>query len=209
MPIPAGVPAHQRPVSLVDMSAAAMSRTAAAMARKSLRTMPVGLLVTVALTVMFGLRARTGSRVAVVVGGWWMTLELKEHDDRWTLVNSEAKVSRVAIDWAVSLTVEADSAKFEIRIESEFHLTTPEGQSITLNPEGNPFGLAPILGLVRHDVTRVDAFKDGRLEVGFANEALLSVAESDDFEPWAISGQDRMRIVSVPGSEVAMWTGDE
>jgi hypothetical protein len=136
-------------------------------------------------------------------------MELKEYEDRWSVACTQASVTRVAIDWAVTLTILVGYSGFEVRIEAEFSLTTPDGQNVTLDPEGNPFGLAPVLGLVRHDVTRIDAFKDGRLEIGLTNGGLLSVPAHDDFEPWEIIGQNGMRIVSTPGGELAIWKGDQ
>lgn len=136
-------------------------------------------------------------------------MELKEYEDRWSVSCTEASVARVAIDWAVTLTILVGYSGFEVRIEEDFSLVAPEGQHFALVPEGNPFSLAPVLGLVRHDVARIDAFKDGRLEIGLTDSSLVSVPAGDDFEPWGIVGQNGMRIVSTPGGELAIWEGDQ
>lgn len=146
--------------------------------------------------------------MAVVAEGM-NDVELSDRGNRWLVTAPDPTVTRLAVDWAVTLTINANfDSGFEVRIGSPFSLITPEGQDIALDPEGNPFGLAPLLGIVRCVVREVAAFKDGRLEITLANGGAVRVPAAEDFEPWELAGKNGARIVAVPGGGLAVWQAD-
>jgi hypothetical protein len=119
----------------------------------------------------------------------------------------DTRIVRVCIDWAVSLNIGVDGTGVEVRIEQPCRLSRPAEGVIPLVPDGDPGELAPVLRLVRQTVSRLDAFKDGHLEVELTGGDLLTVAATDDFEAWQVSGASGARVVSVPGGTVAVWSG--
>jgi RHS repeat-associated protein len=120
----------------------------------------------------------------------------------------EAHVLRAVFDWAVTLTIGSPKgAEFYVRIEQPFILLGPDGKEALLVPDGDPARLAPVLGVLRRSVIRIDAFKDGHLELEFAGAYSLSVPACEDYEPWEISGPRGARLVSVPGGSVSVWEG--
>jgi len=133
-------------------------------------------------------------------------LEVVELDDRWSLTSQDANVTRVCFDWGVALTIGSVEPQTDIRIEQPIVLTDAGGKSIQLIPEGDPIALAPLLQIARRPLVRVEAFKDGRLEMSVANGVTLTVAPSDEFESWEITGPRDFRIVSVPGGELTVWS---
>jgi Family of unknown function (DUF6188) len=133
-------------------------------------------------------------------------MEVAEYELRWAVEVSGAVIVRACFDWSVTLIIgEPPQAGLEVRIEQPFVLAEPDGRERLLVPEGDPGGLAPVLRIVRQDVVRVDAFKDGHLEIGVADGTVLSVPSAEDFESWEISGLHGLRIVSVAGGRLSVW----
>ena len=133
-------------------------------------------------------------------------LELVELDDRWSLSSHDAEVTKICFDWGVTLTIGSVEPQTDIRIEQPIVLTDPDGASVQLVPEGDPMELAPLLKIARRRLTRLEAYKDGRLEMEVAHGAALTVAPSEDFEPWEIAGPRGLRIVSIPGGGLTVWS---
>ncbi|PKV82631.1 hypothetical protein BX283_0071 [Streptomyces sp. TLI_146] len=77
------------------------------------------------------------------------------------------------------------------------------GQTSPLVPERQE--VADALGLFGRAVTEATAFKDGRLLVEFDQGARLTVAPDADFEAWNITGPGALRVVCMPGGELAIW----
>jgi hypothetical protein len=131
--------------------------------------------------------------------------DLVDTPDAWLLQVTGLTVRQCRIDYAFTLVLEAEGGgSFEIRIEQPFAVTS-QGTEHELDPEANPIDLAPALSLLHQDVTRVVAFKDGRLELTFDNDELLRVPASEDYEPWNVVGPEGLRIVSLPGGELGIW----
>jgi hypothetical protein len=95
---------------------------------------------------------------------------------------------------------------FEIRIGEPAVLSTADGHEVRLTPEGNAAAMGPALVVLRKAVESLIAFKDGRLELKFADGGVLRVPAGGDFEPWDVVGPAGLRIVSVPGGRLVIWT---
>jgi hypothetical protein len=92
-----------------------------------------------------------------------------------------------------------------LRIEQPFVYRTAEGVEHLSVPEGDPVRLAPALAVCRQVARQGFAFKDGHLELGFADGSRVSVPTAEDLEPWELVGPDGLRVVSVPGGDLAIW----
>lgn len=138
-------------------------------------------------------------------------IELVEGDDRWVLPLSGCAVGQCCIDWAVTLRLDHPRGAFELRIEESFLFAPAGGEEVQLQPEDDPIGLGPLLAVTRTTVEHAAAFSDGRLEMSFADGSTLTVQGSQEYEPWGLVGPAGLRVVSVPGGELAIWrphTGD-
>lgn len=134
--------------------------------------------------------------------------EFVEAADRWLVPVAGRSVTQCRLDYAFTLVVADESAgSFEIRIEQPF-VVTSRGDEVVLDPEGEPARMAPALGLLRQDIEQAAAFKDGRLELSFTDGGVLSVPVGEDYEAWSIVGPAGLRIVSLPGGELAIWSPD-
>jgi hypothetical protein len=131
--------------------------------------------------------------------------EMRELGDRWSLTVGSAEGTRLCFDWAVNLTVADAQQEVDVRLEGTTYVVDPAGNSVRVVPEGDLVTLSPMLTVLRRRLIRLDAFKEGRLELEFARGLLLQVAASEHFEPWQITGQSGLLIVSTPGAGLAVW----
>jgi hypothetical protein len=129
-------------------------------------------------------------------------LDVVDRGDCWELPVGGVRVAECCVDFAVSIRL---SNEVSVRIEQPFVYTTAEGVDHLIVPEGDPVRLAPVLTVARLAVGQGAAFKDGHLELRFDDGSLLSVPATEDLEPWEIVGPDGLRVVSVPGGELAVW----
>lgn len=134
-----------------------------------------------------------------------MSSMMLHYDDRYELPVKGGSVTGLLIDWAVTFQVMADPDEYSIRIGQPFEIRVDEAEPVVVDPEGPPTGLAAVLGLLRLEITRVAAFKDGHLEADFASGTSVTVPPSDDYEPWEINAQSGARIVSTPGGSLTVW----
>jgi hypothetical protein len=137
-----------------------------------------------------------------------MVGELVEAADRWVVPMAGLTVTQCRLDYAFSLVVAGKAEdSYYVTIEEPFTVRTPGGaDDVVLDPEGDPTRMAPALGLLRQDLEEAIAFKDGRLELTFVDGTALSAAVSEDHEAWNVVGPAGLRIVSMPGGELAVWT---
>ena len=63
--------------------------------------------------------------------------------------------------------------------------------------------------IVGWHVSRSNVLEDGQLLIEFDEGGTLAVLPDEKFESWQLTGPDRFLIVSLPGGETALWSGDQ
>jgi hypothetical protein len=129
------------------------------------------------------------------------------NDRSWVAILEDAVVEQVIIDWAVTFVIGLDDKATTIRIESPFVVAHDEAETLVLPEE--PQSAVPVLSLVRRQVRSMEAFDGGALEVVLDDGWLVAVPATEDYEPWGLTRGDGLRIVSVPGGELAVWLPSE
>ena len=132
-------------------------------------------------------------------------LDIRELADRWLLPIGDEFVVGYCIDYSITMRFANDVS---IRIESPFVYTTANGIEHLIVPEGDPARLAPALVICRLAARQGFAFKDGHLELDFADGSSISVAATEDFEPWELFGPGGLLVVSIPGGDLAIWRAE-
>ena len=111
-------------------------------------------------------------------------------------------VTHETVDYRVPLSTDAG---FEISIEAGFYLRTPEGDfdlsSGSLNKHADP-----LQALLHQTGTASIAEESGALSIAFADRSQLHVEPDDSYEAWTVCGPSGMKIVSLPGGELARWS---
>jgi Family of unknown function (DUF6188) len=133
-------------------------------------------------------------------------IDITESAEAWSIPLAGEQITRVCVDYA-SVGLLASNGIY-VDIEVPFNYSRPSGIERTLDPDGDAVNLAPVLRLRRLGVTECLAFKDGRLDVKFDDGTRLQVPMDLEFEAWGVSGQGGaagLRIVSMPGGELAIW----
>jgi len=136
------------------------------------------------------------------VAGSVSSHDISEASDRWNLPIVDELVVACCVDYGVTLHF---SNGVIIRIGQPFIYRTTKGLEHLIVPEGDPVRVAPVLAICRQAVQQGFAFKEGRLELHFADNSVLSVSSSEDLEPWELTGPDGLRLVSIPGGDLAVW----
>lgn len=132
-------------------------------------------------------------------------VKLVEEPDRWVLPLAGLVVTQCCVDYAFTLTVADVSLSFETRIERSFDLLL-DGSTRTVDVDGGPTSMAPALAMMHREMADAVAFKDGRLELRFADGGRVLVPVDERFEAWTLTGSGDLRLVSLPGGELAVWS---
>lgn len=136
-------------------------------------------------------------------------VEFVEAEDRWVVPLAGATVTQCRVDYAFTLVVGGAQGSFEVRIEHPFELLPyPDGGPVSLSLEHDPTALGPALAMLHAELDEALAFKDGRLELRLSDGGSVRVSASEEFEAWTLVGPDGLRLVSMPGGELAVWSPD-
>ena len=108
------------------------------------------------------------------VAGEVTPFDLVETSDRWVLPIGDESVMACCIDYAITLRF---GNEVSVRIEQPFVYRTGDGVEHLIVPEANPVRLAPALAVTRLVVRQGFAFKDGHLELHFADGSLVCVPQ--------------------------------
>src|SRR6266508_1297501 len=106
-------------------------------------------------------------------------------------------VTEESAEFTLSLRTDAD---YEIRIETDFSIRTPEGDvafalgQTSLDPD-------TFRSLLERTVTASSATDSGILELAFDNGTSLRVEPDDTYEAWTVAGPNGQKVVCMPGGE--------
>jgi hypothetical protein len=137
-------------------------------------------------------------------GHFNIATDLIEYDDYWLIPIAGASVSKLVFDLALKLEfIDAKQEDTLVWIGGDIQLKMG-GTEYTLQGD-NAKELAPILGLWGALVDFIKAHKDGRLEIRFKAGNTLSAYPQPTTEAWGLTGQRWLRIVCMPGGDLAVW----
>ena len=131
---------------------------------------------------------------------------LADRGDHYLIAAGGATVTSLRFDFGVTLGLAGADTSFSIRIEEPFTLRSDSAEAKLLDPEQRPAETGPVLALLDAAVTRIVAFKDGRLVMTFQPGWIIEVPAGLQYEAWTLNGPDGLLLVSVPGGDVAVWT---
>lgn len=131
--------------------------------------------------------------------------DLVEAQDHWILPLQSRRVTQCRVDCALTFLLGDSDDPSYLAVEQPFRLRAVGKPEVVLAPEGPSEALGPALAVLRSSVTRAIAFKNGDLEIEFDGCIALFVPASANFEAWNLVGPVGVRIVSLPGGELAVW----
>jgi hypothetical protein len=132
-------------------------------------------------------------------------MKLREENDSWMLSIKGREVTRCLVDYAFSIELWIPDDPISIRINRPFLFKTRD-QTYKISPAEEPIRLGPVLSIVHKTIQAVIAHKDGSLSVEISDEIKLDVSADVHYEAWEINGREGMRIVSLPGGGLSIWS---
>lgn len=131
-----------------------------------------------------------------------------EHEDRWILGLRGLTVTKISVDYQLSFLLESDAW---VVLEGPCRLAQGSAAGDVpqemLDPQRQD--VAAALALFGAKVMSAVAFKTGSLRLVFDNGLHLNCRADPSFEAWQVTGPGGWRLVSMPGGELAVWTGSE
>ena len=129
--------------------------------------------------------------------------QVVEHGDYWVVPLEGKTVTRCLVDDAFELELWEGAGTTTIRLEGGF-VFQEHGREYQLSP-AHPPALGPALATLGKTIASAKGYKDGYLEVRFADGSTLAVKPDAAYEAWEIAGTGGLRIVCTPGGSLSIW----
>lgn len=126
-----------------------------------------------------------------------------EQSDGWLVTFDGCAITRCCVDTGFTLLMTEASASLELRIEGELSLSGSTG-SLSLTA-GHALDAIPILELIQVNVCSISMAKAGELQLLLANDRVLRIDWSENYEAWEISADNGLKIVCLPGGGLSVW----
>ncbi|MFI1395912.1 DUF6188 family protein [Streptomyces sp. NPDC020681] len=131
-----------------------------------------------------------------------------EHEDRWILGLRDLTVTKISVDHQLSLLLGSDACVvLECPCQLSQESAAKGGPQEMLDPARQD--VAAALALFGAKVVSAVAFKTGTLRLAFDNGLQLNCRADPSFEAWQVTGPRGWRFVSLPGGDLAVWSGSE
>ncbi|MCB9451589.1 MAG: hypothetical protein H6672_09120 [Anaerolineaceae bacterium] len=130
-------------------------------------------------------------------------LFIRDHQDHWLLPIEMGVVVRCTFDYGCVLEIAWRGLSINVRIEGDILFRTKDGEKILSGEDATL--LTEILLILNQKVDSAKVFKDGKLVLDFSNEVTLAASSSVEYEAWQITSSNGLRIVCMPGGELAIW----
>lgn len=129
-----------------------------------------------------------------------MTVSLQEFADRYVIPMGGEPVGLIQLDFRLTYFI----SDFQLTFETGFTVEDDD-QSHWIDPEKKDT-LLPGLRLFNRRVASAIAYKNGQLRVLFEDGAAIRSLANEAYEAWQFQGVGGLRIVCMPGGELAVWS---
>jgi Family of unknown function (DUF6188) len=113
------------------------------------------------------------------------------------------EVTRLAIGHEVKLGFSEPGSYAAITLGGPFHMRGASGSRNDIDP-GHPETVAPVLSVLRSQLSEVAIADPGVLSASFADGRTLIIGPGD-YEAWKFVGPGHGRVVCLPGGGLAHW----
>lgn len=137
-----------------------------------------------------------------------MSILIQETPTKWILNPHSIKVSRCMLDYTVTLdmTNAAVGPQATLTIECDFVLTMNGMAQVIEAVNFKSMGQASVL--INKEWLQGQIFKNGDLELKFSDNIILTVKSHELYEAWNFNLQNGTMFVSIPGGDIAYWSGE-
>jgi hypothetical protein len=116
---------------------------------------------------------------------------------------SRQKLTRADIGFSVRLEF---SGGYEVQIESRFIIRTPNGDHALVAGKDTDAAATVLDALTGRLVTVATANDAGGLRIDLDGGARVLAEADPDYEAWTVAGPDGMKVVSLPGGGLSVWS---
>ncbi|GDY34030.1 DUF6188 family protein [Gandjariella thermophila] len=102
----------------------------------------------------------------------------------------------------------ATSGGYEVHIEKDYSICSPQGVR-SFSPDPSNVDSEQVRALAERDIVSLVAEESGVLTVAFPDGISLRGEPSDAYEAWNVTGPGGMRVVCMPGGELAKWGAEQ
>lgn len=112
-------------------------------------------------------------------------------------------VEFIGIDFSITLRF---SNSCTVGLGIIFSLTAPEGDSTTIDPEGDKACFVPVLRL-HSETVEAAQIEGSHLIMAFSNGSTINAGPDGDYESWSYTGPEHpnTRVIAMPGGALAIW----
>ena len=130
-----------------------------------------------------------------------------DRGDRWDVPITGATVDQCCFDDGVVLRLSSDAGPWELRVERTIVVTGDDDVERVAMPVEATRGEL-VTAALHATVVQAVAHKDGALEIGLDSGVRVAVSPDETNEAWELIGPAGVRLVSLPGGDLAMWGPD-
>lgn len=99
------------------------------------------------------------------------------------------------------------SGGYELQVESRMELKGSDGASVLVDADAT--GSDQLSSLIGCSIVEAVAAEAGSLDVIASSDVRLHIGPGEDFESWTLTGPGGIRVVSLPGGELAKWGAEK
>jgi hypothetical protein len=125
--------------------------------------------------------------------------------ESWDLPLAGANITKCNAADAIEIEAAGVDGRYNVRIEGVAELRREGRTEQFADTHMRTFPCGEMIGQI---IISAIASKNGTLTIRVASGSLLSVTRDERYEAWELSASTGLRIVSMPGGELAIWQPD-
>jgi hypothetical protein len=121
-----------------------------------------------------------------------------ETGSQWEMPNIRGRISRLILDYSISVSITTQNDVIQIEIENDFLFND---KRVII---GNPKSICPVLGILNKDTDKLIVKKTGEMSL-IGHDFSINIAPNDSFEAWQIKVNGKAFAICLPGGNIAFW----
>lgn len=131
--------------------------------------------------------------------------KMKKIDEGWELKVKDFILDVSGDDWSTILSLKHDRVKYELRIESSTSVIHSGGSQEVFEPGLHLARSEVGRALSESSVRSLTVSDNGSLGLELFDGTSIKVQGSNEYEPWALTGPDGLKIVSTSAQSLSVW----
>jgi hypothetical protein len=130
-------------------------------------------------------------------------INIIKSQNNWGILIGGLEIRRLCLDFSLILELWEQDNVLTIRIESPFTLSGATG-NYNVDPQ-KVESIGPALQLLFKTASTLQILENGTLEMVLTDSSCVRVKSETDFEAWEVNSDKGLKIVCMPGGDIAIW----